>query len=221
MPAVSAAQLRLLPESAVAQTSPVDHPSWNYRPLVRRVQLLRFRMIGDLLGDEHYPRLLEIGYGSGVFMPELAARCGELHGLDPHPNLPVVAANLARHGVPAQLTRGSAEALPYDTGFFDCAVAVSCLEFVPGIDQACREIRRVLRPGGVLAVVTPGATPLWNLALRVATRQGPAQYGDRRQALQPALRRHFRIAREITVPRVGGAAVRLYTGLRLRHGDPG
>jgi SAM-dependent methyltransferase len=215
MSQLSSIQPRLLPEAAVLATSPVDHPDWNYRPVLRRVQLLRFRMILALLGERRYSRLLEIGYGSGVFMPELAARCAELHGIDPHPNLPVVASNLAGHGVPARLARGSAESMPYPTGYFDCVVAVSCLEFVPAIDRACKEIARVLAPGGVLAVVTPGATPLWNLALRIATREGPGQYGDRRRELQPALRRHLQVTREVRIPRLGGRAVRLYTGLAL------
>jgi SAM-dependent methyltransferase len=215
MARLSSIQPRLLPESSVLATSPVDHPDWNYRPVLRRIQLLRFRIILELLGERHYSRLLEIGYGSGVFMPELASRCGELHGIDPHPKLTVVQSNLARNGVPAQLIRGTAEAMPYQTGFFQCVVAVSCLEFVPAIDQACKEIKRVLAPGGVLAVVTPGATPLWNLALRIATREGPGQYGDRRRELQPALRRHLQVTREVRIPRLGGRAVRLYTGLAL------
>jgi SAM-dependent methyltransferase len=208
--------LKLLPKSMLQPTNPVDHPSWNYRPVLGSVQRLRFRIVLELLADTHFHRLLEIGYGSGVFMPELAEHCEELYGVDPHPTAGDVAANLARYGVKAALTSGSAESLPYESGFFDCAVAVSALEYVPSIESACREIRRVLNPGGVLAVVTPGATPLWNLALRVATREGPSQYGDRRRKLQPALRDHFRLAGEIQVPRFGGSAVRLYTGLHLQ-----
>lgn len=210
--------LKLLPERELRCTSPVDHPGWNYRPLLGGVQRLRFRVILDLLGGMSFGRLLEIGYGSGVFMPELALRCDALYGADPHPKAGEVSAALARNDVKATLTVARAESLPFETGFFDCAVSVSALEYVPDIDAACREIRRVLAPGGTLAVVTPGATPLWNLALRVATSQGPGQYADRRRKLQPALREHFHLDREIQIPRVGGSAVRLYTGLLLRAG---
>jgi SAM-dependent methyltransferase len=207
--------LDLLPPSAIVSTSEVDHPDWNYRRLLGGVQRLRFRVVLDLLGRERFGRLLEIGYGSGVFMPELARHCDELHGIDPHPMRDAVAENLAGHGVEAALTRGSAESLPYDDGFFDCAVTVSALEYVPSIDQACAEIRRVLAPGGRFAVVTPGATPLWDLALRLTTGESPSQYADRRQKLQPALRRHFRVAREVRVPGLSPSVVRLYTGLLL------
>ncbi len=208
-------ELKLLPKSALVRTSEVDHPDWNYRPLLGAVQRLRFRIILKLLAGAGFGRLLEIGYGSGVFMPSLAAHCDELYGIDPHPHLSEVDEGLAGQGVRAKLTRGSVESLPYDSYFFDCAVTVSALEYVPDIETACQEIRRVLKPNGVLAVVTPGATPLWDLALRVTTGESPSQYADRRQQLQPALRRHFNLVREIRIPRIGPPATRLYTGLLL------
>jgi SAM-dependent methyltransferase len=207
--------LKLLPKSALVCTSEVDHPDWNYRPLLGAVQRLRFQIILKLLAEARFGRLLEIGYGSGVFMPELAARCAELYGIDPHPHQSEVEESLARNGVPATLTRGTVEALPYQTGFFDCAVTISALEYVPDIEAACQEIRRVLRPNGVLAVVTPGATPLWDLALRLSTGESPSQYADRRQKLQPALRRAFTLTREVRIPRLGPPTVRLYTGILL------
>jgi ubiquinone/menaquinone biosynthesis C-methylase UbiE len=210
-----ARELRLLPASSLLLTGPVDHPDWNYRPLLGRVQRMRFRMVQDLLGGARHRRLLEVGYGSGVFLPELARWCDELHGIDTHPHADEVTARLATHGVRAHLSTGGAEALPYEDGFFDAAVAVSTLECVDEVERACAELRRVLAPTGVLVVVTPGVTPLWDLALRVTTRVDASLYGDGRQRLLPALGRHFRSTRQIRVPRLGGSALRLYTGLRM------
>lgn len=172
-----------------------------------------------LLGQRRHERLLEIGYGSGVFMPELARHCDELFGVDPHPMAAQVRDSLARCGVRAELASAPAERLPYPDGFFSCAVAVSTLECVPGIEAACREIRRVLVPGGVLVVVTPGATKLWDLALRVATGESASLYAGRRQRLQSVLRAHFRVTGQVRVPPVGGGPLRLYTGLRLQAGQ--
>ncbi|HEY0639813.1 MAG TPA: class I SAM-dependent methyltransferase [Pseudonocardiaceae bacterium] len=209
--------LHLLPRTGLTATSTVDHPTWNYVPVLRGIQRMRFRIILELLAGTHHDRMLEIGYGSGVFMPELARHCTELHGVDPHPHRDEVAANLARHGLTPTLATGTVEELPYDTGSFDCVVSVSTLEYVPDLDAACREMRRVLRPGGTLAVCTPGSGALWNLPLRLMTRQGPSQYGDRREKLQPTLRDHFDVTREVRVPSRTGAALRLYTGLQLRR----
>lgn len=206
--------LSLLPQSALIRTGPVDHADWNYKPVLGTVQRIRFRLIRELLGDRRYDRLLEIGYGSGVFMPELAKRAGELYGIDIHPMPREVEAVLKQHGITASLFSGSAESLPYDDAFLDCAVSVSAIEYVPDIDRACRELTRVLRPGGVVVIATPGVSPIWDLALRL-TGEDPAQYADRRQNLIPALKRHFDVEREIAMPAVGGRLLRLYTGLRL------
>jgi ubiquinone/menaquinone biosynthesis C-methylase UbiE len=196
-------------------TSEVDHPDWNYRPLLGTVQRTRFRLMLELLGDTAYGRLLEIGYGSGVFMPELARRCTELHGVDPHPYDDEVRTRLGAHGIDATLTRGTVEDLPYADDMFDCAVTISSLEYVPDIEAACAEIRRILRPGGLLAVITPGANPLWDMALRLSTGESPGQYAGRRQRLQPTLLRQFRLVDQLRVPRISGPGTRLYTGLLL------
>jgi 2-polyprenyl-3-methyl-5-hydroxy-6-metoxy-1,4-benzoquinol methylase len=210
------AELKLLPKSALVRTSDVDHPDWNYRFFLGAVQRLRFRMVRELLADIQFGGLLEIGYGSGVFMPELARHCTDLHGIDPHPHRTAVTNHLAEQGIRVTLAQGTVESLPYEDTRFDCAVAISTLEYVPDIDTACEELRRVLKPHGVLAVVTPGANKLWDLALRLSTGESPTQYAGRRQRLQPTLRRHFELVREVRVPALSPPAVRLYTGLLLR-----
>lgn len=206
--------LTLLPESALIRTGPVDHADWNYRPLIGTVQRIRFRLVRTLLGTRQYDRVLEIGYGSGVFLPELAKRSASLYGIDPHPMPREVEQALKAHGVTASLTSGSAESLPWPDGHFDCAVSVSAIEYVPDIDLACRELIRVLRPGGVVIIATPGVSPIWDMALRL-TGENPAQYADRRQKLVPSLKRHFGVEEEIALPALGGRLFRLYTGLRL------
>jgi SAM-dependent methyltransferase len=207
--------LALLPADSLVRTGPVDHADWNYRPLIGYVQRLRFRLIKNLLGTQRFGRLLEIGYGSGVFMPELAKRADELFGIDPHPMPGEVQQVLSRHGIRASLVTGVAERLPYADGFLDCVVSVSAMEYVEDIDAACRELRRVLRPGGSIIIATPGASPLWDLALRLSTGENPKQYADRRQRLLPALKGAFVTEQEIAVPAIGGRLVRLYSGVRL------
>lgn len=210
-------QLSLLPPASLLRTGPVDHADWNYRPLIGSVQRIRFQLICRLLGHKRFNRLLEIGYGSGVFMPELAKRASELYGLDPHPMPDEVESVLLRHGINAKLTSGTAESLPYEDNFFDCAVSVSAIEYVENIDQACQELIRVLRPGGSVIIATPGVSPIWDLALRLSTGENPEQYSNRRQRLLPALKRHFSVSQEIAVPSVGGTLFRLYTGLHLQR----
>ncbi len=161
-------------------------------------------------------RILEIGYGSGIVLPEYAARCSDLHGIDPHPYNREVTAALARHSIPATLVCGTAEVLPYAAGFFDRVVAVSAMEFIPDLAAACLEIVRVLAPDGRFLVVTPGHSRIVDLGLKLLTGISANQdYGDRRRQLLPTLLEYFRPLRDATFPPLVGAVVPLYRAFEL------
>jgi SAM-dependent methyltransferase len=172
-------ELRLLPEQALLTTGAVDHASWNYRPILGRIQRLRFDLVRLMLRGSRARRLLEIGYGSGVFLPELA-----------------------QHGVQAKFVCGTATQMPYESGFFQTVVAVSALEFIDDLAQACREIKRVLAPGGIFALVTPGHSPLLDLGLRIVTGASPRDdFQARRPQILPGLYREFVVDRRADYPR--------------------
>jgi ubiquinone/menaquinone biosynthesis C-methylase UbiE len=207
-------QLHLLPEEILVKTGPVDHADWNYRPLLGAIQRSRFRLVLRLLDGECFGRLLEVGYGSGVFLPELARRSSDLHGIDIHDEPESVSASLRKLDVNATLRSASAERMPFDDGFFDAVVAVSSFEFISDFDRACREIGRVLAPRGSFFVVTPGDSPILDLGLKILTgADAKADYGGRRSAVMPALTRHFRIDRSVAFP---SSLFPIYRGLRLR-----
>ncbi len=205
-------QLKLLPRELLLKTGPVDHADWNHRPVLGWIQRLRFRMVLSLLPGARMNRLLEVGYGSGVFMPTLATRCDELYGIDRHPMNHEVAHALGQEGIAAHLTSGSAEEMPFADGHFDAVVAVSCVEFIDNLEAACLEIRRVLKPDGAFVMVTPGHSPVVDLGLKLLTGESARRdYGDRREALIPTLLRHFAVRAQRTAPPVGTSILCLYT----------
>jgi SAM-dependent methyltransferase len=207
--------LQLLPERALLRTGEVDHANWNYRPVLGRIQKLRFDLIRSMLRGPRATRLLEIGYGSGVFLPELAKYANQLYGIDPHPFAKDVAKILAEHGVRAQLMSGTATSMPYEKEFFQTVVAVSTLEFIDDLPQACREIKRVLAPGGIFAIVTPGHSPILDLGVRILTGASPRDdFQNRRQAILPCLYREFALERRADYPPFAHG-MRWYTALRL------
>lgn len=64
----------------------------------------------------------------------------------------------ADHGRPAlHPVQADLGALPFPDGMFDAALAVSTIEHVPDDGAALRELARVLRPGGALALSVPFA----------------------------------------------------------------
>ncbi len=105
--------------------------------------------------------VLDIGGGWAVLQYALASRCRRVVTLDLDQDALDKAAETARLlNVPnIEQVRGDARSLPYADGSFSRVVAVSTLEHIPekGALRACREIRRVLSPGG-LALITMDVT---------------------------------------------------------------
>lgn len=58
-------------------------------------------------------------------------------------------------------TRASGLALPFADATFDRVICAEVLEHVPDYPAMLREIRRVLKPGGLLAVSVPRFVPEW------------------------------------------------------------
>ena len=206
--------MTLVPRGELVRTGPVDHADWNYRPMLGYIQRARFRLALDLLATARPRRLLEIGYGSGIFLRALAERADHILGVDTHPFAAEVAAVLSRHGVDARLMRAKAEAIPLGIAQVDCVIAVSALEFVDDLDGVCREVKRVLKPDGYFVVVTPGHSPLADAGLRMLTGAiANRDFGEHRVHLIPTLLKHFRPVRQHEW--LGPPLPRLYTGMRL------
>ena len=206
----------LLPEAALVKTSDLDQGQWNYHGVLGWVSRQRIRMVDRLLTGVRDGCLLEVGYGSGVFMPTLARHAATLYGVDVHDVPEQVTAALAGHGIAARLRTGSVTALPYPDASMDTVVCISVLEFVDDLDAACRELRRVTAPPGRVVVVTPGHSAVLDLGLRLLSGEHAEDtFQGRRQPILPTLARHFSLARRIAVPPLSPPAARLYTALLL------
>jgi ubiquinone/menaquinone biosynthesis C-methylase UbiE len=204
----------LLPRESLVKTGDVDHAAWNYDGLLGFVSRQRFELVRSLLPKPPVHKLLEVGYGSGVFFPELIKHAEQLYGADIHDKPAEVTAVLARAGIPAQLVTAPAEMLPYADGTFDVVIAVSTFEFVADARRAINELARVLTANGRIIVVTPGQSPLLDLALRVFTGESAQRdFGDRRKLIVPALTSEMRHERSAYFPLRYPIAV--YRALRL------
>lgn len=98
-------------------------------------------------------RFLDAGCGGGGACV-LAAKLGcEVSGLDA--SRPLLA--IARERLPKeQFVHGDLEKLPFPDGHFDAALAANSVIFAEDIRQAVRELRRVVRTGGRVAVTSWG-----------------------------------------------------------------
>ena len=104
-------------------------------------------------------RVLEIGIGSGLNLPFYGAAVSEVVGIDPSGPLLRMASQRAARAMPVKLVEGSAEAIPLQDGSFDTVVTTWSLCSIPDVPAALSEIRRVLKPTGVLLFVEHGRSP--------------------------------------------------------------
>ena len=104
--------------------------------------------------------VLEVGIGSGLNLPFYSSAVTHVHGIDPSPELLSMArGKIESLSYTVELVCQSAEQLPLDSGSMDTVVTTWTLCSIPDPGMALREMKRVLRPGGMLLFVEHGASP--------------------------------------------------------------
>lgn len=96
-------------------------------------------------------RVIEVGAGHGLNFPYYPQTVTEVIAVEPEPHLRTLARQAAASApVAVTVSEGTAEALPFEDGEFDAAVASLVLCSVEDQRDALTDIRRVLRAGGEL-----------------------------------------------------------------------
>lgn len=123
----------------------------NYNFLVRKSHVL------DLF-DKTGGRFLDAGCGTGDFVPDLAARGGDVVALDFAEEM--VEQSKRRIGAAiddrrVQFVVGDVTDLQFEDASFDAIIGVGLIEYLADPDAAFRQMFRVLKPGGNLIVTAP------------------------------------------------------------------
>ena len=113
--------------------------------------------VSDLLKVQPSESVLEVGFGPGTVIHRLTslAAAGQVAGVDPSSEM--VQQAHARNATAVQSGRvdlrlGSVESLPFRKNTFDKAMAVNSMQVWPSAVAGLQEIRRVLKPGGKIAL---------------------------------------------------------------------
>jgi SAM-dependent methyltransferase len=111
----------------------------------------------EALAVESGQAVLDIGCGGGHLVRELALAVGDAGravGFDMSADQ-LAAARGVCDGLPAaELVEGDATDMAFEDGAFDGLASIQTLEYIPDIDRALAEVRRVLKPGGKAALVS-------------------------------------------------------------------
>jgi SAM-dependent methyltransferase len=114
---------------------------------------------------KHIPKgskFLDVGSGAGYAMrkaqSELQCDC---YGIDPDPGAHGVGRYTESSKEGLKIEKGFSENLPYADNSFDVVYSSHVLEHVNDEQKSLQEMKRVLKPGGVLIIGMPTATMAW------------------------------------------------------------
>ncbi len=139
------------------------------------------RKVPERIGFRVGERVLEIGPGLGVFTRQAAEHvgaAGQVVALDVQPEM---ARRLAHRMKIAGLEKvrivvGNAEALPFVSGYFDRAFAVSVMAEVRNKTHAFSELYRALKGGGMLSITEEFLDPDYPFPAETSRRAGAAGF---------------------------------------------
>lgn len=141
--------------------------------------------LADAAGVRFGMRVADVGCGPGGVTGELVARVGAANvaAIDPAPQF---AAACRARNPGADVRDGVAEEMPWADGEFDATLSSLVIGFMRDPDQGVREMMRITRPGGVVAVcmwdIAGGGMTMLRIFWAAAREVDPDAYGERMMA---------------------------------------
>lgn len=157
---------------------PTGIMGWLIGKLMNKGNDFMNRFTIGFLDPQPSDRILEIGFGNGKYMREIAEKMtdGLMAGVDYSRTMVDQAKkrnrSFIRKGV-VDIKLGEVNRIPFDTGAFDKVFTVNTIYFWPNPDSDIQEIRRILKPGGRLLIAFRSKEKMEKLDL---TRHGFTLY---------------------------------------------
>lgn len=116
-------------------------------------RLFEFGIVLDWLEPKRGEKICDIACGGGELSLKLARKGCEVYGIDfSRDFIKSAGGSKKKRDVRCEFVVGDAECLPFRSGFFDKVVSNCSLEHFHNDTRALQEMRRVLKPNGILVL---------------------------------------------------------------------
>ena len=141
-----------------ATTAALHGPRWGVRAadwaeLAAGISWPAWEAVADAAGVGEATRVLDVACGSGEFCRLVASRGALASGIDASEGMIEVARRTGSH---LDFRVGAMEHLPWEDGSFDVVTGFNAFQFAADFVAALAEARRVVRPGGSVAICNWG-----------------------------------------------------------------
>jgi ubiquinone/menaquinone biosynthesis C-methylase UbiE len=204
----------------MTKTNEEDPVFFHYYPVARMVYRKRLKNTLALIPKEkNYKNLLEIGYGSGIFLPTLAQCAERVTALDIHSETEAVKKMLYFYHLENRVrcVTGDIMNMEYPDNTFDACVIVSTLENIENSERAVSEIARVVQPGGDIILSFPVENSITDMLFRIAGEDPRKIHPSNHRYILAYLQKNFSVTRVIHYPSIVPLNAALYVSLHCRN----
>jgi ubiquinone/menaquinone biosynthesis C-methylase UbiE len=161
----------------------------------------RLKMALKLLKGKKCEKMLDIGFGSGIFLSALSEKTEKLFGIDCHSHVDLVKKLMEKAGINADIREGNILEIPFEDNSFDCISCLSVLEFIKDTGKAIAEISRVAKPGAKIIIGAPVAGKLTNFGYRLIGKkeQNQSHKSDHQKIIR-SVKKYANIEKIKTLP---------------------
>ncbi len=146
---------------------PQKYDAWYATPLGKASDRIERELLFSMVGVKEGERVLDAGCGTGIYSTELARRGGRVTAIDYSSEMIVQAKTKAlKEGLNIDFIKADALKLPFPDGHFDLVISVCMLCFIKERASALIEMKRVLRPGGRIAITLLNSRSPWAIIRR-------------------------------------------------------
>ena len=99
--------------------------------------------------------ILDVGCGGGININRMSEKAKKVYGVD----YSIESVKLSRevnrqeiYGGKVEVVKGDVQSLPFEDESFDIVTAFETVYFWPNIEKCFREVKRVLKPGGIFLI---------------------------------------------------------------------